>query len=137
MSPGDGETVDVAAGELFWQTHEGGRKGGGVYYTPELVRHLVGRSSSALESHLEEVARTGGPRPAPPPATVRLPGPGPGLRQRPFPRRGLDQLADRIARFLAETPLPAVRDELERCGPGRARLRRPRSSTGTCCSASS
>ena len=32
-------------GELFWLTNEGGRKGGGVYYTrSELVRHLVRRS---------------------------------------------------------------------------------------------
>ena len=49
--------ADVAAGELLWLTNEGGRKGGGVYYTrTELVRHLVrGAVGPAFERHLAEV----------------------------------------------------------------------------------
>jgi hypothetical protein len=43
-APGPGQRADVEPGELLWQTHLGGRKGGGVWYTPaELVRHLVAR----------------------------------------------------------------------------------------------
>ena len=38
----NGQAADVPAGDLLWLTNEGGRKGGGVYYTrTELVRHLV------------------------------------------------------------------------------------------------
>jgi hypothetical protein len=52
-----GESVDAAAGELLWLTHEGGRKGGGVYYTrTELVRHLVaGTVGPAFARHLATV----------------------------------------------------------------------------------
>jgi hypothetical protein len=54
--PGEAE---ILAGELLWLTDEGGRKGGGVYYTPEpLVRHLVRRGVvPPFERHLEEVAQ--------------------------------------------------------------------------------
>lgn len=40
--PAEEGVAEYEAGELLWLTDEGGRKGGGVYYTPEpLVRHLV------------------------------------------------------------------------------------------------
>src|SRR5690606_1064648 len=54
-TPGDD---GVAKGELFFQTEAGGRKGGGVYYTPqEFVRHLVDHSVlPALNAHLVKVA---------------------------------------------------------------------------------
>ena len=52
--------ADVAAGERLWLTDEGGRKGGGVYYTPEpLVRHLVRRGvrdDVTIELHTPEPA---------------------------------------------------------------------------------
>src|SRR2546423_278437 len=42
--PTDSEEPEIDQGELLWLTDEGGRKGGGVYYTPEpLVQHLVRR----------------------------------------------------------------------------------------------
>ena len=55
---GNASDADVQAGELLWQTHEGGRKAGGVYYTPvDIVRHLVERSVlPAFERRLGEVA---------------------------------------------------------------------------------
>ncbi len=38
----DADQPEVPKGSLLWQTHEGGRKAGGVYYTPgALVRHFV------------------------------------------------------------------------------------------------
>ena len=48
-----GQAPDVRAGELLWLTNEGGRKGGGVYYTrTELVRHLVrGAVGPAFDRH--------------------------------------------------------------------------------------
>src|SRR5207237_2326127 len=51
--------AEVESGEPLWLTDEGGRKGGGVYYTPEpLVRHLVRRGVvPAFERHLEQVER--------------------------------------------------------------------------------
>ena len=53
--PGEAE---VKAGGLLWQTHQGGRKAGGVYYTPvDIVRHLVKRAVlPAYERHLAKVA---------------------------------------------------------------------------------
>jgi hypothetical protein len=54
---GKRDSVDVKAGDLLWQTNEGGRKSGGVYYTrSELVRHLVRQAVvSAFEVHLDKV----------------------------------------------------------------------------------
>ena len=38
----NGDQSRVSAGSLLWLTNEGGRKAGGVYYTPaSLVEHLV------------------------------------------------------------------------------------------------
>src|SRR5262249_40397412 len=61
--PGD---LVVHAGELFWQTHTGGRKAGGVYYTPDLlVEHLVRRAVlPTLEEHLTSVRELAGSDPA-------------------------------------------------------------------------
>jgi hypothetical protein len=55
--PGAGESPDVDRGDLLWQTNEGGRKGGGVYYTrTELVRQLVrGSVVPAFTAHLDRV----------------------------------------------------------------------------------
>ena len=89
----DDERRRSRAGELLWLTNEGGRKGGGVYYTPraELVRHLVRR---AVVPGVRAPPRRGRERSsATDPAAaaeraVRLPRARPGLRQRALPRRG-------------------------------------------------
>ena len=53
------QTGGIPAGSLLWQTNEGGRKVGGVYYTPTaLVRHLVDRTvRPAYREHLAEVQK--------------------------------------------------------------------------------
>ena len=106
-----GDDVAVHRGELLWQTHEGGRKGGGVYYTPQpLVAHLVTQAvAPAFEAHLARVADA-------------IAGDPEGAARRLFdfavldPACGsahflvevVDHLADRLVRFLARHPLPGV-----------------------------
>lgn len=114
---------EVRAGELLWLTDEGGRKGGGVYYTPEpLVRHLVrGGVLPAFEEHLAEVGRLAARDPAAAARTLwefRVLDPACGSAH--FLVAVCDELADRVARFLGRTPLPAVREQLEglRAGAG-------------------
>ena len=103
--------AEYVAGELLWLTDEGGRKGGGVYYTPEpLVRHLVRRGVlPAFERHLETVEGLLRERPAEAARklfTFRVLDPACGSAH--FLVAVVDELADRIARFLAEHPLPDV-----------------------------
>lgn len=111
--PGD---YGVQAGQLFFQTEAGGRKGGGVYYTrQEFVRHLVNHSVlPALDEHLEQVQRLAE---SDPDAATRLlfrfrvldPAMGSGH----FLVDALDVIAERVQRFLAETPLPPLGGRLE------------------------
>lgn len=107
----------VRAGELFWQTNSGGRKASGVYYTPELlVEHLVGRTVvPALDEHLDQVKDLAVTDPAAAARELfqfRILDPACGSAH--FLVTALHRMAERIDRFLAETPLPAVREELER-----------------------
>lgn len=111
--PGD---YGVEAGQLFFQTEAGGRKGGGVYYTrQEFVRHLVNYSVvPALDEHLEQVRRLAASDTA---AATKLlfrfrvldPAMGSGH----FLVDALDVIAERVQKFLAETPLPPLRGRLE------------------------
>ncbi|HEX5467672.1 MAG TPA: DNA methyltransferase, partial [Gaiellaceae bacterium] len=121
--PAEGEEAEYEAGDLLWLTDEGGRKGGGVYYTPEpLVRHLVRRGVlPAFERHLERVAalvRESPARAARELFSFRVLDPACGSAH--FLVAVVDELADRIARFLAEHPLPDVARELDdlRAGAG-------------------
>ena len=108
--------IVVASGELFWQTHTGGRKAGGVYYTPDLlVDHLVKRAVlPTLENHLTKVRDLAASDPAAAASELfqfRVLDPACGSAH--FLVSALHRIAERIGRFLAETPLPGVRDELE------------------------
>lgn len=108
--------VKVAVGELFWQTNTGGRKAGGVYYTPDLlVEHLIRRAVlPSLEEHLAGVRGLAAADPAVAAVelfTFRILDPACGSAH--FLVSALHRIAERIGRFLAETPLPGVRDELE------------------------
>jgi hypothetical protein len=115
--------AEYETGELLWLTDEGGRKGGGVYYTPEpLVRHLVRRGVlPAFERHLEKVEALLREQPAEAARRLfafRVLDPACGSAH--FLVAVVDELADRIARFLAEHPLPDVARELDdlRAGAG-------------------
>ena len=109
-----GET-GVAAGELFFQTETGARKGGGVFYTrQDVVRHLVSHSVvPALEEHLAMVGERA--RRDPKAAAkllfeIRVLDPAMGSAH--FLVDALDVIADRLETFLAEAPLPAIRDSV-------------------------
>lgn len=107
---------DVRAGELLWLTNEGGRKGGGVYYTrSELVRHLVrGSVRPAFERHLAEVRQLADRDPdAAAQKLFEFFVLDPACGSAHFLVEVVDELADRIAELLGEVALPALGDELE------------------------
>ena len=113
----DAEEPDVEPGSLLWQTHEGGRKAGGVYYTPvSLVRHLVRQAVlPALERHLDEVRRIAKTDPGR--AAERLLGFAvldPACGSAHFLVQVTEQLAERTVAFLSETPLPEIKAALDR-----------------------
>ena len=121
--PAEEEAAEVDQGDLLWLTDEGGRKGGGVYYTPEaLVRHLVRRGVvPAFEAHLERVAASVGDDPEAAASLLfefRVLDPACGSAH--FLVAVVDEIADLVARFLGGTPLPAVRRQLDdlRAGAG-------------------
>jgi hypothetical protein len=110
------EEADVSSGELLWLTNEGGRKGGGVYYTPEqLVRHLVRRAVvPAFQEHLASVASVADEDPrAAAEKLFDFNVLDPACGSAHFLVAVVDELADLVAGFLAQTPLPAVREELD------------------------
>lgn len=117
------DEADVLPGELLWQTHEGGRKGGGVYYTrTELVTHLVRQTVvPAFERHLEQVRQTAGADPA---RAARdlfdFAVLDPACGSAHFLVVVVNELADLVVSFLADTPLPQVRADLARLAAGAA-----------------
>ena len=113
-SPG---TADVKPGGLLWQTHAGGRKAEGVYYTPvEIVRHLVkGAVEPPFERHLAKVAETAKTDPeAAAKLLLSFAVVDPACGSAHFLVQVADTLAEMTVRFLAERPLPPLLDALER-----------------------
>jgi len=113
----DAESPDVESGSLLWQTHEGGRKAGGVYYTPvSIVRHLVRQAVMPLfDRHLDEVrhiAETDPGRAAARLLDFAVLDPACGSAH--FLVQVTEQLAERTVDFLAGTPLPAIKVALDR-----------------------
>lgn len=112
----EGSEADVLEGDLTWLTHEGGRKGGGVYYTPaKLVRHLIrGSVRPAFAEHLEKVKALidqDPDRAAEELFEFHVVDPACGSAH--FLVQVADELADQVAKLLGSTPMPAVRKELE------------------------
>jgi hypothetical protein len=125
ISPGDGERADVEAGDLLWQTNEGGRKGGGVYYTrAELVRHLVQQAvAPAFGRHLDRIRELAATDPEAAAAELLdFAVLDPACGSAHFLVVVVNELADHVVRFLGETPLPEVSAALDRlragAGPG-------------------
>lgn len=118
-----GDDVAVRRGELLWQTHEGGRKGGGVYYTPQpLVAHLVAQAvAPAFEAHLARVADAiaGDPEGAAK-QLFDFAVLDPACGSAHFLVEVVDHLADRLVRFLARHPLPGVTAEVASLRAGAA-----------------
>ena len=125
----------MRAGGLLWQTHQGGRKAGGVYYTPvAIVRHLVKRAVlPAYERHLAEVAKIA--KTEPDRAARHLLSFGdlgayeemmrflrgvvdPACGSAHFLVQVAETLAERTVLFLADHPLPTIVEALERLRSG-------------------
>lgn len=116
---------EVRSGDLFWLTNEGGRKGGGVYYTrSELVRHLVRRAvRPAFADHLGEVRKLAENNPAA--AAERIfdfAVIDPACGSAHFLVEVVDELADQLATLLGDLALPGLKQELDslRAAAGRA-----------------
>jgi hypothetical protein len=111
----DGE-AEVERGELLWLTNEGGRKGGGVYYTrTELVRHLVREAvRPAFEQHLADVRARASRDPQGAAAQLfEFFVLDPSCGSAHFLVEVVEELADQIATLLGDLALPAIRDELD------------------------
>lgn len=109
-------TDGVEEGFLFFQSEAGGRKSGGVYYTrQEFVRHLINHSVvPALQEHLRQVrelARTDGR--AAERLLFRFRVLDPAMGSAHFLVDALDVIADHVQTFLADTPLPPLRERLD------------------------
>lgn len=109
------DSPEFEAGDLLWQTNEGGRKAGGVYYTrSELVRHIIERAVlPAFDRHLSQVRDQAESDPAG--ATQRLfefSVLDPACGSAHFLVQVMERLAERTVLFLADTPLPAVADAI-------------------------
>ncbi len=117
----DDTSPEIGVGRLLWQTHEGGRKAGGVYYTPaELVEHLVrGAVVPAFERHLEKVRAAAATDPD---VAVHelfsFSVLDPACGSAHFLVQVVETLADMTVRFLAETPLPGISTDLARLRAG-------------------
>lgn len=112
----ESDAPDVHSGELFWQTNEGGRKGGGVYYTrAELVRHLVRRAvRPAFADHLRrirELAERDSAAAAKQLFDFYVIDPACGSAH--FLVEVVEELADQLAALLGDVALPGLREELD------------------------
>jgi hypothetical protein len=121
VAPTDGVAPDVEPGDLLWQTNEGGRKGGGVYYTrTELVRHLVrGAVVPAFASHLDRVRKRASKDPTGAASELfDFAVLDPACGSAHFLVVVVNELADMVVKFLGDTPLPDVRTAIDRLRAG-------------------
>ncbi|MGH8933577.1 MAG: Eco57I restriction-modification methylase domain-containing protein, partial [Egibacteraceae bacterium] len=121
VAPSEGERPDVEAGDLLWLTHRGGRKTAGAYYTrAELVRHLVRHTVvPAFGRHLDVVRGEARHDPsAAARALLEFAVLDPACGSAHFLVHVANEFADLVVSFLAQTPLPQVRDTLSRLAAG-------------------
>jgi hypothetical protein len=120
IAPAPGDGADIEPGDLLWQTHEGGRKGGGVYYTrSELVSHLVRETVvPSFEAHLNGVKTRAATEPVAAEDLFDFAVLDPACGSAHFLVAVVNELADRMVRFLGDTPVPQVRTTLERLRAG-------------------
>ena len=119
-APADSD-AEVQSGSLLWQTDEGGRKAGGVYYTPaELVHHLVkGAVLPAFRSHLIKVQLQAKDNPMEAARELfRFSVVDPACGSAHFLVQVVDGLAEETVRFLADKPLPGITEALDRLRAG-------------------
>lgn len=112
---GSEDEPEIFSGALLWQTHEGGRKAGGVYYTPvPLVKHLVRQAVlPAFDSHLNDVRHVAKDDPvAAANQLLDFAVLDPACGSAHFLVEVTDLLAERTVAFLAETPLPKIRESI-------------------------
>lgn len=117
----DDTDPEVHAQSLLWQTNEGGRKSGGVYYTPpELVQHLVrGAVVPAFRRHLEVVRKAAATDPETAVGELfSFSVLDPACGSAHFLVQVVETLADLTVRFLAENPLPGMASHLDRLRAG-------------------
>jgi hypothetical protein len=120
LSDGAGRSAPLAGelGHLYeGLLPRGGRKGGGVWYTPaELVRHLVRQAvAPAFGDHLERVrALAAGDPDAAAAELLDFAVLDPACGGGHFLVAVLDELTDQAVAFLARTPLPGIGAALDR-----------------------
>ncbi len=117
-----GETAEITASELFYQTEKGGRKAGGVYYTrEEFVQHLLRNSLvPALDEHLKRIEKLAKNDPKSAARSLfDFSIVDPAMGSGHFLTTALDMMADRIELFLANIGgLPAIREQLNELRKG-------------------
>lgn len=112
---GERDPAVVRAGDLFFQSEEGGRKSGGVYYTrQEIVRHLVTHSVlPALHDHLDSIEALAAKDPGKAADLLfRFRVLDPAMGSAHFLADALDVVADEVDLFLHRCPLPGVTGHL-------------------------
>lgn len=111
----DADEPEFVSGSLLWQAHEGGRKAGGVYYTPvPLVKHLVRQAVlPTFERHLDEVRLVAKDDPVTAASQLLdFAVLDPACGSAHFLVEVTDLLAESTVAFLAETPLPKIRESI-------------------------
>ncbi|MEU4828584.1 hypothetical protein AB0H37_42610 [Actinomadura sp. NPDC023710] len=120
LPAGDGDTVEVSAGQVYPHNKSGLRKSTGSYFTkPFAVDHLLDHAlEPALADHLDRVRALldAGDEAAAADAFFDFRVADLSMGSGHFLVAAIDRIAIRFTSFVAEHPIPAVHDELTRLG---------------------